>query len=199
MSADITGLLREAAAGGDDALEDLYRETYRELHRIARGQRRRVVGASDDLNTTALVHEAFLKFQRAGDVEFSDREHFFAVAARAMRQLLVDRARKAIREKRGGGATHVSTAELLEKGLEPGMDVTPDQILDLHRALQELHSDEQLRRLVECRVFAGMSENEIAGVLHVNVRTVRRHWAKARAFLTLRLLPEDDTRAHPSD
>lgn len=183
----ITKLLQEAALGHRPALDEVYRETYQGLRQLAHRQRNRVLSPSGDLNTTALVHEVFMKFERAERISYDDREHFFAVAAKAMRQLLVDNARRAMRTRRGGGLRHVSTSELLDSGLEPGVQVAPNQLLDLHRALQELSHEERLLRTVECRIFAGMSEQEIATALRVHVRTVRRDWAKARAFLMLRL------------
>lgn len=187
MRGDITELLRQAASGEEDAVEQLYRNTYQQLRRIARGQRSKHLRPAQELNTTALVHEAFLKFERAGQLAFEDREHFYAVAARAMRQLLVDQARHNLRQKRGSGAVHLSTSDLLGSGLEPKVMGASERILDLEAALEELAPDERILRVVECRVFAGMSEEEIAGMMGVNARTVRRDWAKARVFLTLRL------------
>jgi RNA polymerase sigma factor (TIGR02999 family) len=190
MPGDITQLLRQAAGGEQSAVDELYRLTYQQLQHIARGQRGRHRRPAAALNTTALVHEAFLKLERASDVSFHDREHFFAVAARAMRQLLVDQARNTLRDKRGAGAQHRSLDEALEPNVEPLTSVLERTctFLDLNDALNELgKTNDRLLRVVECKVFAGMEETEIATALQVHTRTVRRDWAKARAWLSLRL------------
>ena len=174
----ITELLR-AVEGGDKAARDrLFALVYNELRGLARGQRRRVSN-QNTLSTTALVTETYLKL--AGDRVFTarDRSHFFALASRAMRQILVDRARRRGRQKRGGGEAPVSLAE--------GMLASPDraeELIALDESLQRLEAaDPELARIVEWRFFGGLSVEEVAALLDVSDRTVKRQWRAARAFL----------------
>jgi RNA polymerase sigma factor (TIGR02999 family) len=176
--AAITELLR-AVEGGDKAARDrLFAVVYAELRGLARGQLRRIP-ARDTLSTTALVNETYLKL--AGERPWSarDRSHFFALAARAMRQILVDHARRRARQKRGGGAAPVA----LDEALVPSPD-RAEELLALDAALQRLEAmDAELAQIVEWRFFAGLSIEEVAQLLDVSDRTVKRHWRAARAFL----------------
>ena len=184
----ITDLLRRSADGDEEALAALYQATYVRLQKLAHSQRAKHRAPPMELNTTALVHETFLKFGRARDASFADREHFFAVAARAMRQLLVDQARVALASKRGGGAVHIAMEDLVGAGISIANRESSERILDLNEALEDLGTlNERRLRVVECKVFAGMAEPEIARGLNMSVRTVRREWAKARLWLSLRL------------
>jgi RNA polymerase sigma factor (TIGR02999 family) len=176
--AAITELLR-AVEGGDKAARDrLFAVVYAELRGLARGQLRRIP-VRDTLSTTALVNETYLKL--AGDRVWTarDRSHFFALATRAMRQILVDHARRRARQKRGGGLAPVS----LNEALLPAPD-RAEELLALDAALLRLEAmDAELAQIVEWRFFAGLSVEEVAELLAISDRTVKRHWRAARAFL----------------
>lgn len=155
---------------------------YDELRMIAR---RQLYGrrGGETIQTTALVHEAFLKLARSESDDFNDRSHFFAVAATAMRQILVDYARQRASEKRGGEFKRVDfDMEKLD------VESQTELLIELDDALQKLSAlDPRLTKVVECRYFAGMTEPETAAALGVNERTVRRDWVKARAWLHVEL------------
>lgn len=159
---------------GAAANERDFDAVYRVLHRLAGKQMR---GARATLDTTGLVHEAWLKV--SGDSrDFESRGHFLAVAATAMRQIVVDHARRRGAKKRGGGAIVVSSLSNV------GVSSNVEDVLAIDRALTRLEAlDERLARVVEWRFFAGLDEAEIAQALDVDVRTVRRDWRKARAFI----------------
>ena len=192
MAADneVTQLLQAHRAGDSGASDKLFALVYDELHGMAHRQllHRR---PSQTLQTTALVHEAYLKmFDRSKGV-WEDRGHFFAVSARAMRQILVDYARKVRAEKRGGGAfrTELRTSAASEEGLSA-------DILDLDEGLSKLAElNPRLSQVVELRFFGGLSAEEAAQVLEVSTRTVDRDWYKAKAFLYLVLREEKDSSA----
>jgi RNA polymerase sigma factor (TIGR02999 family) len=160
-------------------MDRLFSLVYDEL-RIHAHRRRLFQGGGDDmLNTTALVHEAYLKMTEPASLSYQDRAHFFAVAARAMRQILVDAARRRKAFKRGGG---VVAAVLDEERV--GIDHRATELLALDVALTQLALlDQRLSRLVELRYFAGLSVEETAEVLALSPRTVKRDWRKARALL----------------
>lgn len=175
---EITGQLIACREGDQQALDRLFALVYDRLRRISRGQLRgggtRVV-----LDTTALVHEAYLKMVDGEQVDWRDRDHFFAVSARAMRQIVVDHVRRRRALKRGGGLEHTELKE--SRLLVVGRSV---DLLELDDALSELAKlSERLARVVELRFFAGLSEDEVASVIGVSERTVRRDWIKARAYL----------------
>ena len=176
--AAITGLLHAVERGDRDALDDLFPLVYDELRRLARQQRRRWHG-DITMDTTALVHEAYLKLVGPGSVQWRDRAHFCAIASVAMRQILVDRARARARLKRGGSRTSIT--------LDEDVIAIADQaesLLEINEALNGLaQTDSRLARVVECRFFGGMSEEEVAEAFGVTVRTVQRDWAKARMLL----------------
>lgn len=152
-----------------------------DLRRRARSERRRV-GAGETLRTTALVHEAFLRLQRSGD--WQDERHFLHAAALAMRQALVDHARRRLSEKRGGG--RVDSLED-HPGAEPAW-TSDERLVELDEALRELAElNPRLAQVVECRFFGGYTEEETARILGIADRTVRRDWIKARAWLYQRL------------
>ena len=135
------------------------------------------------LNTTALVHEAYLKLVKIDEVQWRDRAHFFAVAARVMRRILIDYARAARREKRGGDARRVSLAEAKDLSLRQA-----DDLLVLEEALTRLEGlNERYCRVVECRCFAGLSVEETANALGTSPATVKRDWALSRAWLNREL------------
>jgi RNA polymerase sigma factor (TIGR02999 family) len=154
-------------------------DLYDDLRLIARRHLRRLK-PGHTLNTTAVVHEAYLKIAVGNDSRWNDRGHFFALASTAMRQLLIDHARRRQADKRGGGAVQVT--------LEDGMAVasagaTPD-VLALDAALRALaEHDPALEKIVECRFFAGLTVEETAAALGRSTRSVERDWARARAYL----------------
>ena len=176
---DITALLAEWRGGDRDAIRRLMPLVYEELRAIARG--RGIHARPDDtLQTTAVVHEAFLKLADRSRLQVQDRHHFFAIAGKAMRQLAVDYARRQAAGKRGGGAAP-GTIEDLE------LIATPERAADviaLDEALDRLaRLDEWLSRIVELRYFGGLSVEETAQVLGCSDRTIKRDWRKARALL----------------
>jgi RNA polymerase sigma factor (TIGR02999 family) len=176
---EITELLRELGSGREGALEELFEAVYGELRRLAHGQRRRWRG-EETLNTTALIHEAYLKLA-GGRLPNQDRGRFFAVASRAMRQILIDRARRSRAERRGGGAAPASLADL-----EPpaGRTFPDEELLSLDAALGRLEKlDPRQVRIVECRFFGGLGVAETAAAVGVSTATVKRDWRAARAWL----------------
>ena len=176
-SGELTQLLREAREGDTGASNRAYELIYRRLHEAARKQLSHRAGRNALLTPTALVNEAWLKLASA-NFEIRDREHYLALASRAMRQIVVDAARAASSEKRGGEAVHVTLTDV-EAGLTHEADV-----LRLDEALQRLENvDARLAQVVLYRYFAGLNEVEVASLLGVTDRTVRRDWRKARAFL----------------
>ena len=186
---EITRLLAAVQAGDGSASDRLFSLVYDDLRRVARRQLRARLRPT--LTTTALVHETYLKLSVRGRWSARDRAHFFALAARAMRQIIVDYARERTRVKRGGRASPVS----LEPEHAVSMDDPADEILAVDRALSRLHEeDPELARLVEWRFFGGLSVEEIATALEISDRTVKRHWRAARAFLHRELAGPDGSR-----
>ena len=179
----ITTLLEDAAAGDASALDEVFSRLYPELVRVAHAQRRHWQGAHT-LNTTALVHEAYMKLCRQAELHVESRVHFFAVAARVMRHLLVNYAERQRASKRGGACPRISLAEDLAPAFDP---IAPDaavEFLELNRALQRLERlDPRLARVVECRFFVGLSIADTAQALGVSAATVKRDWSLARAWL----------------
>jgi len=161
------------------AQADLFALAYDELKRIAHRARRNSPRA-ETIDTTALVHEVFLKIRVRDEARDKDPAYLRALAARAMRQVLVDRARRRLADKRGEGVPLVTL-----DGLNAASgQAAPFDLLSVEHALTELERlDERLARLIEMHVFAGMSMTEVAHVLEVNERTAYRDWRKARAFL----------------
>jgi RNA polymerase sigma factor (TIGR02999 family) len=179
--AGVTRLLSDLRAGRREAFDELLPLVYHELRRSAR--RELAARPSDTLSSTALVHELYLKFSRARGAEWQDRAHFLSVAAVAMRHILVDRARRRTAGKRGGAQADVSLREDVT-----AVDHDAEALLELHDALDQLAAlDARLARVVECRFFGGMTEEETAEVLGVTARTVRRDWVKARGLLYVAL------------
>jgi RNA polymerase sigma factor (TIGR02999 family) len=180
----VTEAIRQVHAGEDGALDRLVPLIYDELRLIARrqlGGRR----AGQTLDTTGLVHEAYLRFAGQRRPGWQDRAHFFAAAARAMRHILIDYARSRRRQKRGGGQRHVTFDEALA-----AVETEADRLLAVDEALERLAAEDQrLARVVECRFFAGLSEQETAEALGVSARTVQRAWGEARAWLKREMGP----------
>ena len=160
---------------------------YEELRRIARHRLRRT-DRGQTLDTNGLVHEAYLKLVRDQGLRLNDRQHLLALSARAMRQVVVTRARARATGKRGGGQWRVP----LEEGEHAAAEAQAEWLLDVDRALELLRQrDERLADLVDCRFFAGMSEEEAAEALGVSLRTVQRDWRRARAWLRAELESAD--------
>ena len=176
--------LLEAIRQGDQTAPDrLFSIIYDELRRIARRERRRL-SAGETLNTTAVVHEAYVRVLHDRDLPWESRAHLLGTAAIAMRRLLVDRAREKHALKRGGGAAELE----LDEARDAAADLAVDQMLALDQALGRLELiDARLGRVVELRFFGGLSEEETGRVLGVTERTVRRDWLKAKAFLHAQL------------
>lgn len=175
----LTDLIRLAQAGDAAALSRVFDVTYPELRRLARARLTRSARGVL-LDTTALVHESYLRFVDAGELNINDRQHFLRYAASVMRSVIVDFVRERLAERRGGGAEHVTLDTRAGEASSPG----EDEILRVHEALEELmRYDERMTRVVEMRYFAGMTETEIADALGVTDRTVRRDWEKARLLL----------------
>lgn len=179
--ADITAFLSDAARGNEAASRKVWSSLYAELHRLARAK---LGGERPDhtLSPTALVHEAYLKLVDGAARSASDRSHFMALAARAMRQILVDHARRRSRVKRGTGRPVLRLDEARDRPLDPDND--PDVLLALDEALNRLGAQrERMASVVELRFFGGLSTEETAEVLDVTRRTVERDWSLARAYL----------------
>jgi RNA polymerase sigma factor (TIGR02999 family) len=173
---EITQLLSAARQGDGDAADRLFALVYRELHRIAH---RQLGSGGESLRTTDLVHETYLKLAQGRSATPRDGGHFFAVAARAMRQILVDHSRRRQAQKRGAGLR----PDLLDDE-HLGADTRLEEILEVEAALSRLEAlDPRLARLVELRFYAGLSVEETAASLGVSDRTVKRDWRRARAFL----------------
>jgi len=180
--ADITSQLLAWRAGESTAVDRLFPLVYDELRRIAH---RQMVGEADGhtLDTTGLVHEAYLKLVDQTRTQWADRAHFFAVASNAMRRILVDHARSYRTDKRGAAPHRVSLTDNMLL-----VEERADTLLAVDDALTELaRLDDRLSRVVECRFFAGLTEEETAEVLGVTARTVRRDWTKAKGWLHRRL------------
>lgn len=189
-SHEVTRLLRavrsgEGAAEKGAALDELYERVYTELRRRARRQRRRWKG-DPTLQTTALAHEAYLKLVDQKEQSWKSRSHFFAVAAKAMRHILVDAARRKTRKKRGGEAAKLSLEELRERmGREVAMaEEVAEVLVVLGEALERLEEEHpRAARGVECRFFGGMTIEETAEALGISERTVSRDWDLAQVWL----------------
>jgi RNA polymerase sigma factor (TIGR02999 family) len=175
---EITLLLKAYEAGDKAAFDRLVPLVYDELRRMARRHLRRG-SRGVTLDTTALVHEAYLKLAGSPGLRLNDRGHLMAVTARAMRQVVVSRARARLARKRGGGEVVVT----FEEG-KAGTAPAPEWLLDLDRALDRLRElDEPLARVFECRYFAGLSEEETAKAVGISLRTAQRAWLRARAWV----------------
>lgn len=171
-------LIDEVPAGDCPPLDTLFADSYRELRRLARA-RLRSGGRNTVLDTTALVHETFVKLSGNPALRFPDRPRFLVYAGRVMRSVIVDLARQRQTDRRGGGLQEVTfTAEMPEQHADAA------EILQVHEALIALERiDPRMARVVEMRYFGGLTEAEIALALGVTDRTVRRDWEQARLFL----------------
>lgn len=181
----ITLLLRRVTEGDRAALDQVYESLYPELRRVARA-RLHSQGRADSMNTTMLVHESFMRLVHASGLRLEDRRHFFAYAAKTMRNVIIDAAREHQAERRGGGAEHVTLGG--DDALQVADTSASDELIRVNDALLELEAlDPELVEVVEMRYFGGYSEQEIAEYQGVTERTVRRRWDKARAWLYVAL------------
>lgn len=175
----VTRLLSEWSGGSENALDDLMPLVYDELRRIARNYLRRE-NAGHTLQTTALVHEAFIRLTGQQNVSWQNRSHFFAISAKMMRRILVNHAETKHAEKRGG-----KSAQKIE--LDDALAVCEQRNLDLlalDEALKKLDGfDDQLCQIVEMKFFGGMTNEEVAEVLKISLATVKREWSTARSWL----------------
>lgn len=179
QSPDITQILQEWSDGKREALDDLIPLVYDELRRQASRYLRKE-RQDHTLQTTALINEAYVKLIDQRNVNWQNRAHFFAIAAQAMRRILVDYARAKHREKRGGDAEKVS----LEEATMIAVEEKSVDLIALDEALTKLAKiDEQKSRIVELRYFSGLSVEETAEVMNVSHKTVERHWTMAKAWL----------------
>jgi RNA polymerase sigma factor (TIGR02999 family) len=182
---DVTALLRQVTAGNSEALDTIISLVYRELRSIAHRHLRRE-DPGHTLNTTALVHETYLRLVDLRRIEWRDRTHFFAMASRMMRRILVNYARGRKRVKRGGGRVRLSLTET-----DLPIDEDLDALLALDEALKRLEAANERRcRVVEYRFFAGLSIEDTAEALGVSPGTVKRDWRLARLWLNRQLAPE---------
>jgi RNA polymerase sigma factor (TIGR02999 family) len=176
---EITELLRCVNDGDAVARDALFAMLYQDLRTLARSRLRHSETITL-LDTTALVHESYMRYLNARELSFADRGKFFAYAASVMRSIVVDEVRKRHAERRGGAAEHVE----LDTGSIGALAADDEQIVRVHEALDELAAlDPRLARVVEMRYFAGLSEVDIASALDITERTVRRDWDKARTLL----------------
>lgn len=186
MSGDITVLARRWSDGDEDAFERLVELVYHDLRRIAHSHVRKT-GGGETVNTTALVHEAYLKIAGAEPGEWGGRAQFYAFCSKAMRRILIDYARERNAQKRGGGRVQVP---LTPDSAVVDQEVT--KLLAVDEVLTALERrDPRLVRIAECRFFAGLSVSETAEAMSVSPRTVEREWTRARAYLRQLLGPDE--------
>ncbi len=182
VNSDITGLLQTWAAGDAKSFEALLPQVYDELRRLAAYELRGHRG-HDTLQPTALLHDVFVRLLGASALDISNRKHLFTMAAKLMRQVLIDRARARQRDKRGGGWQRVELIDALDLPLDEDVD-----LLDLDQALAALERlDARMATMVELRYFVGLEVSEVASLMEIDERTVYRDWAFARAWLRQRL------------
>ncbi len=175
---DITELIGQARDGDRRAGERLFASLYAELKHLARGQ---LAGGDAPLHATSLVHEAYMKLARGADVAIRDREHFYAIAARVMRQIVIDHVRARDAQRRGAGARPEA---LDDSALAVAATQRGDEVLALEEALEKLMAlDPALGKLVELRFYAGLELAEIAAIVDRSERSLKRDWRRARAFL----------------
>jgi RNA polymerase sigma factor (TIGR02999 family) len=186
-ASQVTTILHAVQAGNREAADQLLALVYGELRQLAQAQMARQP-PGQTLQPTALVHEAYLRLVGKGDLHLESRRHFFFAAARAMRDILVEQARRKLGPRRGGRRRRVELDETAAAYEPP-----PDEVLALNDALTELEKEDPLKaQLVSLRYFSGMSMAEAARVMGVSERTLHRHWRFVKAWLKSRLDPSDD-------
>jgi RNA polymerase sigma factor (TIGR02999 family) len=182
---EATQILDAMAAGDPQAADRLLPLVYAELRRLAAGQLRREP-AGQTLEPTALVHEAFLRLVGDAECRWDNRGHFFAAAAEAMRRILIDRARRKKRLKRGAGARRLEL-----KDIDLAYEMPADELLALDEALEKLESQQPVKaQLIKLRFFAGLTMEQAAAVLGISRATADRYWQFARAWLYHELVQE---------
>ena len=185
---DITRILHEWQGGSREALDQLIPLVYDELRVLASRQLARE-WRHNRLDTTVVVNEVYVKLFGQREVDWQNRGHFFAIAAKLMRRILVDHARRVLSEKRGGGAVHVELQQAASAAGTPTVDAVDALALD--RALQKLEAlDPDQARVVELRFFGGLSVEETAAALRISPATVKREWAVAKGWLYRALTEE---------
>ena len=187
---EVTELLRASRQGEEGAYQRVFELVYEQLRAAAHAQLRRDVrhhAGGHTLSTTAVVHEAWLRLADPTRLDVRDRGHFMAIASRAMRQVLIQYARRFKASRRGSGSVHVDL-DAAERGGGVPVEEQADDLVALDEALERLATlNPRLAQVVECRYFGGLTEEETAEALDVTSRTVRRDWVKARAWLTVEL------------
>jgi RNA polymerase sigma factor (TIGR02999 family) len=179
----LTELIRQASGGDEVAFQAIFHATYEDLRKIARS---RLAGhvRGTLLDTTALVHESYLRLAKMHELSVTDRAHFFRYAGQVMRSIVVDFARMKLAERRGSGVVEVT----MNSRIDLSSDSEGEDVLRVHEAMATLAAiDPQLVEIVEMRYFAGLTEREIADALQITDRTVRRRWEKARLLLAAEL------------
>jgi RNA polymerase sigma factor (TIGR02999 family) len=184
---DVTALIQAAGGGDAAAMQALFGRVYAELKRVAHQQLAGAAGHT--LNTTGLVHEVYLKLALPAGHDLQGRAHFFALAAKAMRQIVIDHARARLTDKRGGTGLHIVN---LDAAVDvAGTELGPDELMRLDLALNKLATEEpRLAELIEQRFFAGLSVSEIASMQSVSERTLNRDWRRAKAYMHATLYPD---------
>ncbi len=178
----VTVLLDRVAGGDKDAVDSLLPLVYQELRRLAQHQLKQE-RSGHTINATALVHEAYLKLIDQKDAAWQNRAHFMAIAAQAMRRILIDYARRRLAEKRGGSIAVITYDEELH-----AREARAEELIAIDEALEQLRrQNERQAQIVEFQFFGGLTQDEIAEVLKISVPTVRRDWRTARAWLTVAL------------
>ena len=178
---DITTLLAKASLNEGDARNQLFNALYSELHRLASAQLRRGGNAGDaSLDTTSLLHEAYLKIVRVDDLQANSRGQFFAYASKVMRSIVIDICRSRMAERHGGGAAAIT----LNTNISDSVATSDEDLVRVNDALEELGKvNPRLVQVVEMRFFGGLTMDEIAAALDLTTRTVERDWDKARILL----------------
>lgn len=180
---EVTALIARANDGDEAARDALFQTLYRELHQLARARLRRHARFTL-LDTTALLHESYLRLVTLGRLDVASRSHFLAYAARTMRSIIVDFARERLALRRGGNVPDLPL-DATAHGVPASGE---EEVVRVHDALADLaRADERLARVVEMRYFGGLTEEEVAAALQVSERTVRRDWQKARLLLSVAL------------
>ena len=182
----VTQLLQALKEGDESALDNLFVQVYDELHQMAHNKRKHWVGKDYTLNTTALVHEAYIKLTDHSQHDWNSRAHFMGVAAKAMRHILINYAEKRRTKKRGGDLKKVSLEE--ERAHIDDVihmsDEQADKLLAIESAIKKLEiNNERQVRIIECKFFGGMTNEETAKSLGISKATVKRDWAMAQAWL----------------
>lgn len=179
----ITRILKEVNLGNPEASTELFEFLYQELRKMAKNELR---GQRTELTATGLVHEAFIRLFGSESTSWENRRHFFGSAARAMRRILIDKARSRLAKKRGGDRLQIT----LHDALNSHQNTTADDLLDLNQAIEKLESEDVvLAQIVELRFFAGQTMEEIAAIQDMSISSIERKWRLARAFLIRQLQP----------